>query len=32
MRSPGWPSSTTKAGLPGAGGGFYGNQYYPNEP
>jgi len=20
------------AGLPGAGGGFYGNQYYPNEP
>ncbi len=21
-----------EAGLPGAGGGFYGNQYYPNEP
>jgi cytochrome c oxidase subunit II len=21
-----------QAGLPGAGGGYYGNQYYPNEP
>jgi cytochrome c oxidase subunit 2 len=21
-----------EAGVPGAGGGFYGNQYYPNEP
>ena len=31
-RSTGLAKFYYEAGLPGAGGGFYGNQYYPNEP